>query len=246
MTDAYGAPSEAHPLHTLISWPAIFAGAAVAVAIGAMLNLLGVALGAGTFNPFDLARGGEVKAFTVAAGVWVAVANAIALFFGAVIASRAAKYADHHAGMLHGLLVWAVAFFAAILIAGSAGGSAADSAAGAAQNVADTDLAGPAAAAMGAPRSDGTYLQADGTVTRADGTVIGKQAPPAAPAAAAALAPVVQKTADATVTIALWAFLAMLLGAIAAILGGRYGARRHGWEAHLAPRETTPPATPRL
>ena len=85
-------------------------------------------------------------------------------------------------------------------------------------------------------------------MTNADGTVIGRQAPPAAAAAAPAppAAPIVHKTADATVTIALWAFLAMLLGAIAAILGGRYGARRHGWEARLTARETTPPATPRL
>ncbi|MEP6967474.1 MAG: hypothetical protein ABI906_05295, partial [Pseudomonadota bacterium] len=128
MTDAYVTSAETHPLPTLISWPAILAGAAAAVAVGAMLNLLGVALGAGTFNPFDLVRDDEARTFTVAAGVWVAVANAMALFFGAVVASRAAKYADNHAGMLHGLLVWAVAFFAALLIAGWAGGSAADSA----------------------------------------------------------------------------------------------------------------------
>jgi len=249
MTDAYVTSAETHPLPTLISWPAILAGAAAAVAVGAMLNLLGVALGAGTFNPFDLVRDDEARTFTVAAGVWVAVANAMALFFGAVVASRAAKYADNHAGMLHGLLVWAVAFFAALLIAGWAGGSAADSAVATAKEVADTVPAASAAAARGAPLADGTFLQADGTVISGDGTVVGKQtplAPTAAVAVAPSATPVAQKAAAATATVALWAFLAMLLGAIAAILGGRYGARRHGWETRLAARESAAHVAPRL
>ena len=118
VTDFQPTTHEPHPLHTLISWPAVIAGAIVAVAIGAMLNLLGVAIGAAALNPFSLSRD-EADAFSVGAGVWVALANAIALFIGAVVASRAAKLTDHHRGMLQGLSVWAVAFLMAIFIAGS-------------------------------------------------------------------------------------------------------------------------------
>ncbi|MGI9170560.1 MAG: hypothetical protein ACR2FH_10380, partial [Caulobacteraceae bacterium] len=228
-----------------IAWPAIFAGALVAVAAGAMLALLGVALGAGAFNPFDLARGGGAGAFTIAAGVWAALANAVALFFGAFVASRAAARADGHGGMLHGLMVWAVAFLAALLIAGLASGPPDLAGPGPNQNgVAAADLAAPAPA--GVLRSDGTYLRADGAVTDANGNVVGQQAAPG-PAAAPAPAPTpLRGGANPTVTMALWAFLAMLIGAVAAILGGRYGARRHAWEARLAGHAPPEHAPPRL
>lgn len=47
MTREFNASTGSHPLHVLVSWPAVIAGAIVAVAVGAMLNLLGLALGAG-------------------------------------------------------------------------------------------------------------------------------------------------------------------------------------------------------
>src|SRR5665213_4274854 len=102
MTEGYVVNPQSHPLHTLVSWPAVLAGAAIAVTVGFMLNLLGAALGAGTFDTFELARAGDAGPFRAAAGLWVAVANAISLFVGAAAASRAAKYADNHNGMLHG------------------------------------------------------------------------------------------------------------------------------------------------
>ena len=120
MTDAYISDPIRHPLHTLISWPAVIAGGIVAVAVGAMLNLLGVALGASAFNPYEFG-GGDAEGFTAAAGMWMAFANAIALFIGGAVATRAAKYADHHKGALHGLAVWALAFLLAITIASAAG-----------------------------------------------------------------------------------------------------------------------------
>ncbi|HEV2365457.1 MAG TPA: hypothetical protein VGS12_14805 [Caulobacteraceae bacterium] len=266
MTEIYTVTDIDHPLHSLISWSAVIAGAVGAIAIGAMLNLLGVALGAGAFNPYDLGGRGDVAGFGVAAGVWVAIANAIALFAGAAIASRAAKYPDLHSGMLHGLMVWAIAFLIAILIAGwTAHGIARGAAQGAAQEAqAATSPTGPTAnpqrgAATGVLQSDGTYLQPDGTVTTADGTVVGHTAPPGqggydanaqtaaagtppaatTPAASASPTPAPtpapsQKGAMGAATIGLWAFLTMLLGAVGAVLGGRWGARRHAWAARLA------------
>ena len=206
MTDAYISDPIRHPLHTLISWPAVIAGAIVAVAVGAMLNLLGAALGASAFNPYDF-DGGNVGEFTAAAGMWMAFANAIALFVGGAVATRAAKYADHHKGALHGLAVWALAFLLAITIASAAG-------------------AGGAAALVGGDARDGrigdTVLTDVGPGSRVIEGELVVPAPLPAPVQTEAVA-------DTTAMLALWGFLTMLIGAIAAVFGGLYGGRNHRW-----------------
>lgn len=206
MTDAYISDPIRHPLHTLISWPAVIAGAVVAVAVGAMLNLLGVALGASAFNPYDFG-GGDTSGFTAAAGMWMAFANAIALFVGGAVATRAAKYADHHKGALHGLAVWALAFLLAITIASAAG-------------------AGGAAALLGGDARDGAIGDTVVTQVAPTSRVIEGELVAPVPAPAPVVA---EKVADTTAMLALWGFLTMLIGAIAAIFGGLYGGRNHRW-----------------
>lgn len=230
MTDIQPTAYEPHPLHTLISWPAVLAGAIVAVAVGAMLNLLGVAIGAAALNPFDLSRD-DAQAFSVGAGVWVALANAIALFAGAFVASRSAKFTDHHRGLLQGLSVWALAFLIALFIAGStAAGGLTAVLSGAAQTAdVDVDVAAPAPP---------VYYEKGGPMVLIDPNnpppgALAPRAGDAAPAVAPAAQPAADKTADATGQIALWAFLTMLLGAVGAIAGARYGAHRHGWETRM-------------
>ncbi|MDO9337326.1 MAG: YrzE family protein [Caulobacter sp.] len=209
---------EPHPLHTLISWPAVIAGAVVAIAVGAMLNLLGVALGAASINPYDLTRG-EAEAFSAGAGAWVAIANALALFAGGFVASRVAKYTDHHKGYLHGLAVWAVAFIIALFLAGS-------SAVGGVNSM----IAG-----LSDNGREETYI-ADQAVGPLDG-----ERSDAAAAVPPAAQPEAEAAADSTATVALWAFIAMLLGLFAAAFGGRYGSRKHAWETKAHVTET--PAT---
>lgn len=207
MTDAAFPNISRHPQHTLVSWPAVIVGAVVAVAVGAMLNLLGVALGASAFNPYDF-DGGDVGEFTAAAGMWMAFANAIALFVGGAVATRAAKYDDHHKGALHGLAVWALAFLLAITIAGAAG-------------------AGGAAAVVGGDARDGavgdTVVGTDYPASRVvEGELIQPAPLPPSPAET-------EEAADTTAMLALWGFLTMLVGAIAAVFGGLYGGRKHRW-----------------
>lgn len=217
MTDYLDRSSHPHPLHVLVSWPAVIAGAVVAVATGAMLNLLGVALGAGAFNPYDLA-GGHAEGFAAAAGMWAVVANSIALFVGGAVASRAAKYADHHKGGLHGLSVWGVAFLLAILIAS---GSAAVNTAGVA--------GGEATRAAADETVIGDALSPDRRV--ADEQLVVPQTDRVE----------VENAADNTATLALWGFLTMFLSGVAAVFGGLYGTRDHRWmaKAGLEGRTTT-------
>ena len=227
MTDFEPTVREDHPLHSLISWPAVIAGVVVAVAVGAMLDLLGVALGAGALNPFDPAHA-AIRAFTVGSGLWMALANILALFAGGFVASRAAKYPDRHQGMLHGLTVWALAFVVVVFVAGSMAGGALGAAA---PDVVSDSAPGPDMATAGGA------LQSDGSIAPPDAAT-GVAANPAA----APRAPTVQK--DPAATVALWSFLTMLLGAAAAVFGGRYGARRHAWETRAPRIDSTDPHPP--
>ena len=140
-------PSEFHEdvyAHPLISWGAVFAGVVVAVALGALLNMLGLAIGATAANPWTM-DSGDAKAFTLGGGLWLAFSSAVALQVGAFIAARAAKYPDHHKGLFQGLAVWGVAFVLAFAGIGSSVGGVlhgGDAAATAYATAAD-DASGP-------------------------------------------------------------------------------------------------------
>ena len=162
-------PSEFHEdvyAHPLISWGAVFAGVVVAVALGALLNMLGLAIGATVANPWTM-DSSDAKALTLGGGLWLAFSSAVALQVGAFIAARAAKYPDHHKGLFQGLAVWGVAFVLAFAgIGSSVGGvlhggdaaatayvAAADDASGADGRVSDADAKAAAEQAANATAS---------------------------------------------------------------------------------------------
>jgi hypothetical protein len=141
-----------HYAHPLISWPTIVAGAIAAIAIGFLLNVLGLALGAGVFNPYQTAA--HTETMTVMGGLYMIFAQFVALQAGAYIASRAARYPDHFGGALTGFMVWALAVVAALLLGAFAGAllSSGDVASG---NVAQTvDSVSDAVTATGASNGD--------------------------------------------------------------------------------------------
>jgi len=104
-----------HYAHALIDWPSIIAGAVVAIAIGFVLNVLGLAIGAAAFNPFELNR--QDEAISIGGGLYAIFAQLIALQIGAYIAARAARYPDHFGGALAGVMVWSLAVVVAIVLA---------------------------------------------------------------------------------------------------------------------------------
>src|SRR5215831_10610669 len=104
-----------HYAHPIISWPTIIGGAIAAIAIGFLLNVLGVALGASIFNPYQTAA--HTETVTVLGGLYMMFAQFVALQAGGYIASRSARYPDHFGGALNGFMAWALAIVAAILIA---------------------------------------------------------------------------------------------------------------------------------
>ncbi len=113
-----------HYAHPLVSWSAVFAGAAVAIAIGTVLNFTGAAVGAASFNPWNFE--GQEDAFTVGSALYIVFAQLVAFQIGAYVAARSAQYPDHFGGLLTGLLVWSAATVFAIILASfaaSGGGS---------------------------------------------------------------------------------------------------------------------------
>ena len=128
------APGGAPGLPSRISWGAILAGAVVAVAIGLMLNILGVAVGA---TAIDAVEGGTPSgaAFGIGGGLWLLVANLLGLAVGGYAAARLSGTADRTDATLHGVGVWAIGFLLSAVLLGNLAAGAASTAAGAASSV---------------------------------------------------------------------------------------------------------------
>ncbi len=109
-----GAPS----LHSRVSWGAIIAGALVAVAVGATLNVLGLAVGATTVDA--AARNTpDASSLGIGAGVWFLAANLIGLLLGGYVAARLSGTADKPDATLHGLATWATAYLVSAVLLGN-------------------------------------------------------------------------------------------------------------------------------
>ena len=111
-------PTGAPALPPRISWGAVIAGAVVAVIVGLMLNVLGIAVGASAVD----ATGGDTPSgttFSVVAGIWLLVANLIGLAVGGYVAARFSGTADDTDGVLHGLSVWGVGYLLSAVLLGN-------------------------------------------------------------------------------------------------------------------------------
>jgi hypothetical protein len=102
-----------------MSWGAALAGGVAAVSLGAMLNVLGLAVGATTLDPATPGESPSAETFALVAGGWLLLANLIALAGGGWVAARLSGTADETDGMLHGFAVWAVAFLVSFVLLGN-------------------------------------------------------------------------------------------------------------------------------
>lgn len=90
-----------------VSWGAVLAGVVVALATTLVLNLLGLALGAGTLDP-GTADNPTAKALSAGAAIWWILAGLISTAAGAYVAARLSGRASPSTGAWHGLITWAV------------------------------------------------------------------------------------------------------------------------------------------
>lgn len=92
---------------TNISWGGVFAGVAIALSLHLLLNLLGLAIGAGVIDP---AQNDTPTAASLSTGsvIWMIASGIIAAFVGAYVASRMSGRVVRSTGALHGLTTWSV------------------------------------------------------------------------------------------------------------------------------------------
>ncbi|PZW48800.1 hypothetical protein C8P66_104218 [Humitalea rosea] len=106
-------------LPSRVSWGAILAGTLVAITVGAMLNILGVAIGASTVDA--VARDTpSAMTLSLTAGGWMLVSNLLGVAAGACVAARLSGTVDRMDAILHGLGVWATAFLVSGVLLGGA------------------------------------------------------------------------------------------------------------------------------
>ncbi len=112
-------PEGAPALPPQISWGAVFAGGIVAITIGAMLNILGLAVGVSTVDATVPGGTPSASTFGVVGGIWMLVANLIGLAVGGYVGAWLSGTSDDTDGMLHGLSVWAIAFLISAVLLGN-------------------------------------------------------------------------------------------------------------------------------
>lgn len=194
-----------------VSWGAIFAGTAVALVVYFMLNLLGLAIG---LTALDFGAGNPLEGLGVGAGIWWLLSTIIALFVGGWASGRSAGLPFKADSVTHGLVTFSL-FTIVTLYLMTTGIGAVVSGAG--------SLIGRAFSAVAS--QEGILGIAGQAVPNIDPNVSPAQASEAAEQAAAGIS-----------TGAFLAFLALLLGGGAALLGGLVGTPRHAPVAETTDR----------
>jgi hypothetical protein len=107
------------------SWPAIFAGAIVAVAVSFILIAFGTGLGFAIISPWP-GHGASATAFTVNAAIWLIVSQWVSAAIGGYIAGRLrTKWVGTHTHEVffrdtaHGLVTWSLATVLIVLVLAS-------------------------------------------------------------------------------------------------------------------------------
>ena len=101
-----------------VSWGAVIAGAIVAIAVGALLSVLGVAIGATTIDTLERTTP-DAGTLGLAGGIWATFAALLAMGIGGYVAARLSGTTSNQDGILHGLTVWGVALLLGTAVAAS-------------------------------------------------------------------------------------------------------------------------------
>jgi hypothetical protein len=141
-----------------VSWGAVIAGAIVAIAVGALLSVLGVAVGATTIDTLERTTP-DAGTLGLASGIWATFAALLAMGIGGYVAARLSGTTSNEDGILHGLTVWALALILGTAVAASSLASIASVAVrGAGAAIGGTAIAAGAAAGGAASQFDPAQL----------------------------------------------------------------------------------------
>jgi len=228
--------SSTFPLRKRVSWGAIFAGVAIAMAVQIVLSLLGVAIGASTIDP--LKEQNPAKGIGIGAGIWFVISSLVAMFIGAWVAGRLSGATRQSDGRLHGLLTWSVGTLVTVYLLTTAVGGMIGGAASvlgkAASTGAQSAKTGDLQAQLREMGVDPDALKARAQAAAPSGTLTPTGRTPAdSQQAQEQKAQLEQKAREAGDTAArgvsqaaFWSFLLLALSAAAASIGGTQGTRR--------------------
>jgi hypothetical protein len=206
-----------------ISWGAVFAGAIIALATQIVLALIGMAIGLATLNP---ATGDSPSgtALGTGAAIWLVISSLISLFIGGYIAAR---LAGRFNGWLHGLVTWGTLTLLTLMLLTTAAGQLIGAASGLTNfAINNSDKTSRLPAALQQPIEQ---LKSQANQT-ADQAAQAQSTDPQTREAQARDAGEKAAKGGAVGTGA--AAFAMILGAIAAALGGRTGERNPRHNIH--------------
>jgi hypothetical protein len=191
-----------------ISWGAVFAGTVVALVTHLLLTLLGLSVGLGVIGPAE----GALAEIGIGAAIWWSVSALIALFAGGWVAGRLAAIPRATSGVLHGIVTWGFVTVLSIYLMTTAVGSLIGGGLGLVGRGLETADRG----AVGIPPAEQIQEGAREAMEEA--------------------ARVAPQIAGSAAWGAFAAFAALLLGGVAAALGGRAGAPRGEPPAAPPPR----------
>ena len=119
---ALGVPGGAIVHRSRMSWPAVFAGVTIAIAVQIVLGLLGTGIGMSLVDPVSGSTP-SASGFGIGAGLWWVVSTILALGAGSYAASRIAGLTERFDGVIHGLVIWGVTLIITLYLLSSAVGS---------------------------------------------------------------------------------------------------------------------------
>jgi hypothetical protein len=106
-------PEDLFPVRSRISWGAIFAGGAIALAVYFVMALLGAAVG------FSVRNNVTYETMSTAAGLWAIFGAIVALFVGGFVTTQVAVGENRMEAVVHGAITWGVVFAALLWLAAS-------------------------------------------------------------------------------------------------------------------------------
>lgn len=210
------------------SWGAIFAGTVVAMVVQISLSLLGLSIGLGVVNPN--AGANAMSDLGIGADIWLCISALISLFIGGFIAARLAGMPNKPDGGLHGIVVWGLGTLFSIYLATSAVGTAVSGVAGILGQGAQ--LAGQGVSAVAPQAAKAVKANPNKARQAAQQAVeeakqqygqVRQQAAKTLAGAKQQAAQTARQVAPVASGAALGAFIALLLGAFAAVFGGMAG-----------------------
>lgn len=223
-----------------ISWGAVIAGTVIALVVQLMLSLLGIGIGATQVDPGGAAGQAVPEGLGIGAAIWWILSVLISLFIGGWVAGYLAGMPERADGLMHGLVTWGLATIVSLWLLTTTVGAVATGAWNviegglSAMDGQQTAVSQPGAQ-PGAQQQPGVaeQLQQQAQDVMAEGQQPGQQQGEQT----------AEQAADAVAQAGIWAFVAMLLGALAAGFGGLAGAPQDAPRTH---REEEPPEHERV